>query len=202
MKRLSVRKLAQILCWGGYLLLTFCLTACGSTKASERSTQSVITPSIENVLVMNYRGDIEIHTWTEGKVRVEATTTGFGDSRSQAQTALENVRVDISQDSQTVTVQSRLLDREFSDRAESYLVIYVPVSVNIEVGTGMGDVRITLPQEANFTIQLSTGQGKVSSDFSVFGEQGMTALSGVVGAQPVFQVRANTGMGDVSVHNK
>jgi hypothetical protein len=202
MKPLPVSKLVEILCYCGLLLVASSLTACGAAKANHRSTQSVIAPGIKNVLVMNYRGDIEIHTWAEEKVRVETSSTGFGDTRNQAQATLDNVLVDISQDSQTVKVQSRLIDQELSDKTETNLVVYVPDGVDFEAGTGSGDVRITLPEEANFTIQLSTGKGKVTTEFPIFGEQGVTALSGVVGAQPEFQVRANTGLGDVLVYKR
>jgi len=82
-------------------------------------------------------------------------------------------------------------------------LVSVPPGGSITVDNHDGDVRVTLPVQARFTLAAETSDGDVSSDFSVAGRnESHGSLNGTVGGGGE-ALRITTTHGDISVnHNQ
>jgi DUF4097 and DUF4098 domain-containing protein YvlB len=65
--------------------------------------------------------------------------------------------------------------------------------------TGNGEVRLTLPADASFKVDIETGNGRINTDFAVGSPQGMNELKGTVGENPSASIRIRAGNGSVTL---
>lgn len=70
------------------------------------------------------------------------------------------------------------------------------------VDTGTGAIVLTLPAAANIRVDLSTGMGAVSTNYSVSGTVQRTEIKGVIGSGADGQLRARTGIGSVELNHQ
>jgi DUF4097 and DUF4098 domain-containing protein YvlB len=65
--------------------------------------------------------------------------------------------------------------------------------------TGNGEVRLTLPADASFKVDIQTGNGRIRTDFGLSVPANQNTLQGTVGSNPAASIRIRTGNGAVTL---
>jgi DUF4097 and DUF4098 domain-containing protein YvlB len=65
--------------------------------------------------------------------------------------------------------------------------------------TGNGEVRLTLPVDASFKVDVETGNGRINTDFAVGSPQDKNELKGTVGENPAASILIRVGNGSVTL---
>jgi hypothetical protein len=119
----------------------------GNTEVSTEVTKSLTVTTPVEVNVENTFGHVNVRTGRDGEVKVEATIRAWGRDSYDAQSTLDQARVDLSQSSGRVEIQTYFPNADtvldVSNEVKPIdLVVYVPPDANVQQSSADDSVRI------------------------------------------------------------
>jgi hypothetical protein len=201
------------------LCLAVVMTACsGLSRVETKSTEAVIVTRPSRIVVETFNGNIEIVTGTDDKVAVEVTKFTEPGLRD----ILKDIEFSISQDAQTVTVKARWPDEARTSPGNTGvdLKVSIPASSPLQAAVGNGQliyrgalgqgdygfevgngpIVLTLPAEAQFNLNATVGNGRITSEFPIAGATSEAHIvKGSVGGSPQTTITVVAGNGNIKV---
>jgi hypothetical protein len=164
------------------------------TSVSASQTQAFPVSGTPVISVTNSIGQVRVQTGASDTVRVEASRTAYG---TRSQTALDAVRVNASQQGNTITINTNTTGQSGIPRYEVNLTITVPQQADITVEQNSGNITVA---NVRGHLALHTNTGRVqtqgvtfASGSSLHVETGDIALGGTLPANSTLDLRIATG---------
>ncbi len=204
------------------LCLAIVMTACdGTVRVEQKSTEAVSVTGPSRVVVETFNGNIDVVIGADDKVSVEVTR--FADPGLRD--ALKDIDFSISQDAQAVTLKARWPDGTKTNPGSTGVDLKVSIPAGSPVqavagngkityrgGLGQGDygfrtgngpIVLTLPAEAQFAVNATVGNGRITSEFPLStGTSDSRVVRGQVGNHPEASIIATTGNGRIEVRRE
>ncbi len=114
-----------------------------SATAEENKTLKVDTEKPVTLSVNDDAGDVSIVGGDVEAVEVQILKTGYGSNDARAEEALKNIKYDIKQNGNTITITYKLSGRQTREVNTVDFVITVPTETVVEVDNGFGVVDIS-----------------------------------------------------------
>lgn len=114
-----------------------------SATAEENKTLKVDTEKPVTLSVNDDAGDVSIVGGDVEAVEVQILKTGYGSNDARAEEALKNIKYDIKQNGNTITITYKLSGRQTREVNTIDLIITVPTETLVEVDNGFGVVDIS-----------------------------------------------------------
>ncbi len=194
------------------LALSGCGLVLGRTQQASHTAVTVLeTP---HVILETFNGDIEVTTGSDDKVSAGVMESAPNDA------GFDNIDFNFSQENRFVTGKCTWTGPSNVSNIRCDLTIQVPAGSDVELVTGNGtltysalpgktfkatvgngNINVTLPQDAQFTLDAAIGNGEIKSGFDL-GDPDATEkqhVTGTVGDQPALSVALRSGNGDITV---
>jgi RNA polymerase sigma factor (sigma-70 family) len=140
------------------------------------------TPSLELEL---FNGRIEVVTDADGAVNARVTKQSQADTRAEAEEALKNIEVAMTQEQDTVRISARRLEQKNWQRQEgAWAEVHVPPGAVLNMRTSNGPIKLTggsgrvTVHTSNGAITVKDSKGPLKLDTS----NGDISVTGAVGA--------------------
>ncbi len=194
------------------LALSGCGLVLGRTQQAYHTAVTVTgTP---HVSIETFNGDIEVTTGAADKVSAGVIESAADD------TDFDRMEFNFSQEGLNVRGKCAWSDPNKPSNTTCDLTIQVPAGSDVELVTGNGtitykavpgktlkavvgngDVNVTLPRDAQFTLDATVGNGKIKSGFDLGDPDAAQKrhVTGTVGDQPGLSVALRIGNGDITV---
>lgn len=194
------------------LALSGCGLVLGRTQQAYHTAVTVM--STPHITIETFNGDIEVTTGTADKVSAGVIESATDD------TDFDRMEFNFSQTGPNVNGKCAWSDPNKPSNTTCDLTIQVPAGSNVELVTGNGtitykaapgktlkavvgngNINVTLPQDAQFTLDAAVGNGDIKSGFDL-GSPDATEkqhVTGTVGDQPALSVALRIGNGDITV---
>lgn len=194
------------------LALSGCGLVLGGTQQASHTAVTVLeTP---HVILETFNGDIEVTTGAADKVSAGVTESAPNDA------GFDNIDFNFSQENRFVTGKCTWTGPSNVSNIRCDLTIQVPAGSDVELVTGNGtltysavpghtlkatvgngNINVTLPQDAQFTLDAAIGNGEIKSGFDLGDPDAAQKqhVTGTVGDQPALSVALRTGNGNITV---
>ncbi len=151
-------------------------------RVEERFDRTEALPRDGRVVLKNVSGDIQVATWSQEQVKIEALKTSEADSEKDAKDNAAEVTIEVTREGNTLRIETRYPRRGFWGRHNT----------NVSV-----DYKLTVPDKAS--IDLDSVSGDITAD-AVGGAFKAHSVSGNVDSKGAAgSVDVDTVSGDVTV---
>lgn len=126
--------------------------------------------------------------------------TGSGNITALDEFALETGQLQVTAKSGNIKWQDTKAER-ITFKANSGNITMSDMEADIEVETGSGNIRLTLPENLSFEFQVQTGSGNIHTNFDnslSYNKKGNQA-SGTIGTAPACKVKVEANSGNVDI---
>jgi DUF4097 and DUF4098 domain-containing protein YvlB len=134
------------------LILAFALTvgaglALGREKYEEKFAKTEALAKNGKVYVGNVSGDIEIQSWKEDQVKIEALKVSEASSLDKAKENAALVPIEVTRDGDTLRIETKKPERQgflgwTSPKVSVFYKLWVPEKASVEVVSVSGDVKL------------------------------------------------------------
>ncbi len=200
------------------LALTFVLTvgaglAFGSEKYEEKFAKTEALAQNGKVYLGNVSGDIDIQTWKEGQVKIEALKVSEASSMDKAKENAAQVTIEVTKEGDTLRIETKYPERHGFWGGDNINVsvsykLWVPEMASVEVRSLSGDVKLAPiggtakvhSVSGNVTVEGAAGADidLVSGDVVVGNVLGDAYLKTVSGDITVAKVKGSVEIASVS----
>ena len=144
----------------------------GPVNAEESSSQRLAVSGASRVQVETFNGTIEVSAGGDGTAQIDVTRRGSGVSQAQAQDALKNVEVRVTQDESGVRVIARKIDQSFVGNSGASVKLTVPAGAALDLKSSNGQVTSTgviggvKVRTSNGPVTVASGRGALDLETS------------------------------------
>jgi hypothetical protein len=150
------------------LPLAGCAAILGNqVKAEKKELRSFAVAAAPSVIVETFNGGIHVQAITENKVEAIVTKVGSGANKEAAAADLENVKVDFTQQGETIKiVAKRTVPKPFGSSGAS-VDLKVPARAALSLTTQNGEIAATgafreaIARSSNGNIEIHGAKGKL-----------------------------------------
>lgn len=200
--------------------VTASLSNKGSLRISTITGNITVDGRFDDVVAMDVNGSVTVNGDVFGELKLSKVSKGVQFHSSRTDLQLARLDGDLDLDSHdfratnvvgptNLTVQNKDVSLESvsgpiriqGDKSDVTVQMAEkqPLS-GVEITTNTGDVRLTLPTNANFQVQGNTNNGDVSSDYKLDlnNQSSRGRISGSVG-KGTAKITVNTNVGDINI---
>lgn len=148
----------------------------------------------ENVDIEASSGNLRID-------KIQADTLRFTAKSGNVTAELISGRAEISANSGNVTVTGFEGDGMISTQSGNIKVEDGKITGDMSLEAGSGNVRLSVPRELAFEVEINTGSGNIHTDFdeNISYNKDKNHATGAVGTEPVGKLSLKAGSGNVSL---
>src|SRR3954467_4509392 len=136
-------------------------------KAERTESRSFAVGARPAVVVDTFNGEIKVERTSEGKVEAVVTRIGSGANPQAAEKDLENVKVEFSQEGETVRIVATRSGQKMFGSSGASVALKVPAESNLSMTTRNGEIHTDgirgdiVARSSNGEIEVDGGRGKL-----------------------------------------
>jgi len=184
MKR-QERKWPIILIGVAFVVAFIAAPAIAEQKYEEKFTKTESLAKDGKFFLSNVSGDVEVLTWKEAQVKIEALKTSKAASLDKAKENAEKVTIEVTQEADLVRVETKYPKRESG--------FWGGESINVSV-----DYKIWVPDQAAVEVKTISGDVEVAP---LGGKAKVLCVSGDVGLHGAAGAEVDIKSGDLTLEN-
>ncbi len=183
MRNLSKKGLAVALCFG-FILTLGTAWAQDKEKFEEKFEKTESLAADGKVVLSNVAGDIEIMTWKDARVKIDALKVSRANTQAKAKENAAEVKIEVTKEGSTLRIETKYPKRN---------KFWEDNSFNVSV-----DYKLWIPEKASLTLKSVSGDIKVDP---IGGKCDINSVSGDVDILGAAGLKVSLVSGDLTVTN-